>query len=47
MQHQIDSIGLAPHVLEKCFDLIVARNVAGKQGSLFSELAGQFLDIFL
>ena len=24
VQHQIDAIGLAPNVLEKCFDLVVA-----------------------
>ena len=40
------SVWLA-NVFEKCFDLIVARHIAGKQRSLFSELAGQFLDIFL
>ena len=37
----------APHLLEKCFDLIVARDVARKERSLFAELADQFLDIFL
>ena len=46
MQHQIDAIGLAPNVFEKCFNLIVAGDVAGEQRSFFSELSGQFLDIF-
>src|SRR5436190_196296 len=47
MKHQIHAIGLYPHAFEKCLDLIVVGNVAGKQRSFFSKLADQFLNVFL
>src|SRR5207244_6164233 len=46
VQHQIEPISLAPHLFEKCSDLIVAGHVAGEQRSFLPKLADQFLDIF-
>jgi hypothetical protein len=47
MQHQIDAIGLAPNVLEECFDLIVAGNIAWKQRRFLPELGDEFLNVLL
>ena len=47
VKHQIDSVGFRPYFFKKCFDLIVAGNIAGKQWSFLSKFADQFLHVLL
>ena len=47
VQHQVEAVGLGADASEKCLDLIITRNVAGKERRLLSKFADELCDIFL